>query len=89
MSAYVDICENKKIENLTQVSNDVAIISEKPEGIQAILKTLDVFTKLVIIDINVNKSITASYLFGQHYHRCPLTQCFKSNNQDIPNVTLL
>jgi hypothetical protein len=87
--AYVDISENKRIENLIQAyADDVALISEKPEGIQAMLETLEAFTKWAKMEINVNKCTTASYLLDQQHHRCSLTECFKFNNQDIPNLTL-
>jgi hypothetical protein len=90
MGAYVDICENKRIENLVQAyADDVALISEKPEGIQAMLKTLEAFTKWAKMEINVSKCTTASYLFDPQHHRCSLSECFKFNNQDIPNLTLL
>jgi hypothetical protein len=90
MGAYVDTCENKRIENLIQeYADDIALISEKPDGIQAMLRTLEVFTKWAKMEINVSKYTTASYLFDQQHHRCSLTECFKLNNQDILNLTLL
>jgi hypothetical protein len=43
--AFVDINETLRIENLIQAyADDVALISEKPEGIQNMLKSLELFT---------------------------------------------
>jgi hypothetical protein len=89
MGAYVDIDENTKIENLIQAyADDVALISERPEGIESMLKSLEIFTKWSKMEVNVKKCSTASYLLNDHGHRCSLTNCFKFQNQDIPNLTL-
>jgi hypothetical protein len=87
--AYVDIDENTRVENLIQAyADDVALISQKPEGIKAMLKTLETFTKWAKMDVNVKKCTTASYLLDQDHHRYSLTQNLKFNNQEIPNLTL-
>jgi hypothetical protein len=89
MGAYVNIDENAKIENLIQAyADDVALISERPEGIQSMLKSLETFTKWSKMEVNVKKCTTASYLLDENRHRYSLTKCFKFQNQEIPNLTL-
>jgi hypothetical protein len=86
---YVDINPNKRIEILIQAyADDIALISEKPEGIQAMLRTLETFTRWAKMEVNVRKCTTASYLLDRNHHRCSLSNCFEFNNQLIPNLTL-
>jgi hypothetical protein len=40
------------------------------------------------MEVNVKKCSTASYLLDEQRHRYSLSDCFKFQNQDIPNLTL-
>jgi hypothetical protein len=87
--AFVNINENAKIENLTQAyADDVALISEKPKGIQAMLRSLEIFTRWSKMEVNVKKCTTASYLLDEQQHRYSLSNNLKFDNHDIPNLTL-
>jgi hypothetical protein len=66
--AFVDIGENKKIENLIQAyADDVALISETPEGIQEMLKSLELFTKWSKMEVNVQKCSTGLRPFSLQF----------------------
>jgi hypothetical protein len=89
MGTYVTVDKNRRIENLIQAyADDVALISQNPEGITAMLKSLEIFTKWAKMELNVKKCTTDSYLFDDDHHRCSLTKCFKFCNQEILNLTL-
>jgi hypothetical protein len=87
--AFVTINENGKRENLIQAyADDVALISEKPEGIEKMLSSLEIFTRWSKMEVNVKKCSTASYLLNEQQHRYSLSYNLKFNNKDIPNLTL-
>jgi hypothetical protein len=87
--AFVQIDDNTRIENSMQAyANDIALISEKEEGIEAMLESLDFFTRWSKMEVNVKKCTTASYLLDQDNHRYLLTENFKFQGQDIPNLPL-
>jgi hypothetical protein len=69
-------------------ADDIALISQRPEGIQEMLKGLAHFTKWSQMEVNVKKCSTSSYLLDTFGHRCSLTQNLKFQNQDIPNLAL-
>jgi hypothetical protein len=79
--AFIGIDENKRRKNLIQAyADDVSLISEKPEGIEAMLKSLELFTKWSKMEVNVKKCTTASYLLDAEKHRCSLTTGFRFRN---------
>jgi hypothetical protein len=87
--AFIQIDEHSSVETLYQAyADDIALVSEHPEGIQTLLRSLEVFTNWSKMEVNVKKCSTASYLFNNDHHRCTLTEPLKFRNQDIPNLSL-
>jgi hypothetical protein len=88
MGAFVGKGESAIEISHQAYADDIALISDKPEGIQEMLKGLAHFTKWSQLEVNVKKCSTSSYLLDSSGHRCSLTKNLKFQNQDIPNLAM-
>jgi hypothetical protein len=86
--ACVEVGEDR-IEFATQVyADDVVFVSQQPEGIVDMLRTLEDFTRWSRMEVNVAKCATASYMIDTHRHRCTLATNLMLGGQQIPKVTM-
>jgi hypothetical protein len=88
MGAFVGEGESAIEISHQAYADDIALISERPEGIQEMLNGLAHFTKWSKMEVNVKKCSTSSYLLDSFGHRCSLTQNLKFQHQDIPNLDI-
>jgi hypothetical protein len=80
---------DREVEFLVQAyADDVVLISERPEGIESMLKSLGAFVKWAKMEVNAKKCSAATYLLDSKGHRCSMSKTLRFNGQEIPNLTL-
>jgi uncharacterized C2H2 Zn-finger protein len=86
--AFVEVGD-ERIEFATQAyADDVVFVSQRPEGISEMLRTLEDFERWSRMEVNVAKCATASYLIDTQGHRCTLSENLRLGGQEIPNLTM-
>jgi hypothetical protein len=86
--AFVGRAEEKVEFAVQAYADDIIFISREPKGIREMLKVLEDFVNWSRMEVGVQKCVTPSYLIDTNRHRCSLAESPKSNQQDIPNLTL-
>jgi hypothetical protein len=69
-------------------ADDIVLISERPEGVQAMLQTLKLFTEWSQMKVNVSKCVTASYMIDERHIRGSLDRLLQFGEEEIPNLSL-
>jgi hypothetical protein len=86
--AYVKT-DTGNIEFIAQAyADDVVLMSQEPEGVQLMLKSLEAFTRWSKMEVNAGKCVTASYLLDGNRHRSSLAEPLRFEGHEIPNLTL-
>jgi hypothetical protein len=68
-------------------ADDVAFISNRREGIEKMLDTLEAFTRWARMEVNNRKCETSSYIIDDRGHRRSLRNALRYRGEEIPNLT--
>jgi hypothetical protein len=86
--AVVEVSDDHIEFSVQAYADDVALISQEVEGIEAMMRTLEEFVRWSRMEINVTKCATASYVLDDERHRSSLNRCFQFQGEEIQNLTL-
>jgi hypothetical protein len=63
-------------------------VSQQPEGVMEMLRTPEDFTRWSMMEVNLAKCATASYMIDTQRYRCTLADNLMLGEQRIPNLTM-
>jgi uncharacterized C2H2 Zn-finger protein len=68
-------------------ADDVAFISNRREGNEKMLDTLEAFTRWARMEVNNKKCETSSYIIDDQGHRRSIAEALRFRGEEIPNLT--